>query len=175
MKIYVKNSQIDINVIEPKLFHTSSLITKLFTKSGIYLIDSKDNSIRKTQIIDKPIINIQNNKNNFIIDNSEFIFIKQVYQLPYQYHKELYKTHTILVNEILKIYLIIEISKNQPIEFYFYVDNKQTNDINKDNNLQNKLDNNLQNNLDNNLDNNLQNILNNISTFLSSYNFIECI
>lgn len=140
------------------MFHKTYFVTKIFTNSGIYMID--DNSILKLQIIDKPI---QHNKEQFIIDNSEFIFIKQVYQLPYHYHKEIYKIHTILVNQILKIYLNIEISKNQPPEFYFYIDNKDGTPSDTLRKVSNKKD------------DNLDNILDNISTFLSSYNFIECI
>lgn len=159
MKIYIQNSQIHLNLIDSNIFHKTSVVTKFFTNSGIYLISNEDNNtIRKLQIIDKPPI--LHKKHNFIIDNSQLLYIKQVYQIPYHYHKEIYKIHTILVNEILKIYLNIEISKNNPTEFYFYV---ETTEHKKEEKKKDKKD------------DNIENILNNISTFLSSYNFIECI
>jgi hypothetical protein len=140
MRIYIKNININVDTLHKSkyLFNISS-ITKLFTKSGIFIVDD---NIKKLQIVDKPIVEVFN-KNTFIIDNSEYYLVSQVYQIPYEYYKQDYQIHNFIINPLLKLHLIIE-SNNENKEIYFFVDNPE---------------------------NNIDNILNDISTFLSSFNF----
>ncbi len=147
MKIYVKNIDIKLdNLTQSNYSYNKTLIEKIFTKSGIFIINDH---ISKLNIIDKPIIT-KNEK--YIVDDSEYYLQGGIYQIPFHYYKQKYEVYQFIVNPVIKLYLIIETIKSfsndnidkEKNESYFYI---------------------------NNPGNNLDNVLKEISTFLSSFNF----
>lgn len=147
MRIYIENIQ-DTNTIlntlvKNNFIYKKNKIIKLFTNSGIFYIYNDTTHILKLEIVDKPINKIKKDKLSLILDESEYNLNKRVYQIPFEYYKEVCDVYKFTINKPLNLYLFIEIS-DITCELYFWIEK---------------------------IDNNFNNTITEITTFLSSFNF----
>ena len=122
MKIYVGNiflNEFNSEILE-KVESTNNYI---YSTDGIFLI--KNNDIIKLIPNDIPVEKYSFDDYNFLIDKSEYIFRKNIYNIPYKHTIETVSKTEYKHNIKSKVNMVIENKNGERYDFYFETREKE--------------------------------------------------
>ena len=123
MKIYGLNVKINPqnifsnNINTKNLYKISNIYNYIYSDYGIIRIHN--NQIHKLIPIDKPCESYTYNNVDFIVDNSTYIFRKDIYNIPYTHIISTIEKIEYKHNNNSLVSLIVEKNKHKIIDIYF--------------------------------------------------------